>query len=158
MIILAIDPGISGALAFYNSADASCIEVLDMPILNGDVNPHAMWSFILDRHPDVAIIEQVSPMPKEGVSSVWRFASAFTTAHVVVRLMNIPVVMVPPAKWKRSMNLKGGKEGKEQARKRAIEAFPSCAQNFHLKKHHGRAEAAMLAVYAATLPTIRNNL
>jgi hypothetical protein len=54
------------------------------------------------------------------------------------------------------MNLKGGKEGKEQARERAIELFPQCATSFNLKKHHGRAEAALLAVYASTLTVTRN--
>lgn len=157
MIILAIDPGISGALAFYNTEHVRYIEVFDMPILDGNVNPHEIMACIKhNKKPDVAIIEQVSPMPKEGVSSVWRFASAFTTAHVVVRMMNIPLIMVSPAKWKRAANLKGGKEGKEQARNRVIEMFPEHALSFNLKKHHGRAEAAMLAVYASTLPTVRN--
>jgi len=157
MIILAIDPGITGALAFYNTAETRFIEVFDMPILNGNVNPHQLWAMILVRKPHIAIIEQVSPMPKEGVSSVWRFASAYTTAHTVVKLMDIPLFLVSPAKWKRAMNLKGGKEGKEQARERAIETFPSYAPSFSLKKHHGRAEASLLAVYASTLPTIKNH-
>jgi hypothetical protein len=155
MIILAIDPGISGALAFYDTSTKD-LDVMDMPVLDGDVNPHEIRAHILNFYPHIAIIEQVSPMPKEGVHSVWRFSAAFTTACVVMKIMNIPLILVPPTKWKRAMNLKGGKEGKEQARERAIETFPIFAGRFNLKKHHGRAEAAMLAVYASTLPTVRN--
>jgi len=157
MIILAIDPGITGALAFYNTDYRAEVQVYDMPVLDGDVSPHGLKEHILNLYPHVAIIEHVSPMPKEGVRSVWRFSAAFTTACVVIKMMNVPLILVSPAKWKRAMNLKGGKEGKEQARERVIETFPACSRFFNLKKHHGRAEAALLALYASQLPTIRNH-
>jgi hypothetical protein len=156
MIICAIDPGITGALAFYDPA-AKTLIVHDMPILDGDVNPHSIVEYIRNTNPTIAIIEQVAPMPKEGVRSVWRFASAFTTVCVVVKLQRIPLMMVSPSKWKRAMNLAGGKEGKEQARERVIDAFPEYAHHFSRKKDHGRAEAMLLAVYASQLPTLRNH-
>jgi hypothetical protein len=155
MIILAIDPGITGALAFYNTEYREEVQVHDMPVLDGDVDPHELKAIMLNCYPHLAIIEHVSPMPKEGVRSVWRFSAAFTTACVVVKLMRVPLILVSPAKWKHAMFLKGGKEGKEQARERVIETFPACARFFNLKKHHGRAEAALLAVYASGLPNIR---
>ena len=148
MIILAIDPGITGAIAFYDPSNPGRVAVFDMPVLDGDVNPHALRHHIQTFKPDAAIIEHVSPMPKEGVRSVWRFASAFTTACVVVKLEHVSLTLVTPARWKKAMGLVGGKDGKEQARERAIDKFPLCAQHFNLKKHHGRAEAALLAVYA----------
>ena len=161
MIILAIDPGITGALALYESYHlmplmSQDLVVYDMPTLDGDVNASELWHMIKFAKPHVAIIEHVHPHPKEGVSSVWRFSAAFTTARVVVQLLGIPCMLVSPAKWKRGMNLKGGPEGKEQARRIAIETFPSHSQLFSRKKDHGRAEASLLAVYAASLPTIRN--
>lgn len=156
-MILAIDPGITGALAFYDLAKQTLI-VHDMPILDGDVNPHSIAEYIRNASPAVAIIEQVSPMPREGVRSVWRFASAFTTVCVVTKLQYVPLFLVPPAKWKRAMHLKGGKEGKEQVRERVIDTFPRYQDYFTRKKDHGRAEAVMLAIYASTLPTIRNLL
>jgi hypothetical protein len=156
MIILAIDPGITGAVAFYDTDQPKAIAVYDMHVLDGDVNPHGLMAAINTYQPDVAIIEHVNPMPKEGVRSVWRFSAAFTTACVVVKLANIPLVLVSPAKWKRACGLKGGKEGKEDARHRVIDLFPEYHERFSLKKNHGRAEAALLALYASTLPTIRN--
>jgi len=151
MIILAIDPGITGALAFYDPSNPSRVAVFDMPVLDGDVNPHALRHHIQTFKPDAAIIEHVSPMPKEGVRSVWRFASAFTTACVVVKLEHIPLTLVTPSRWKKAMGLAGGKDGKEQARERAIDKFPLCAQHFNLKKHHGRGEAALLCLYADSI-------
>jgi hypothetical protein len=156
MIILAIDPGITGALAFYVPGDPPGFNVHDMPVVDGDVNASDLWHIIKYVKPRVAIIEHVHPHPKEGVSSVWRFASAYTTARVVVQLLGIPAILVSPAKWKHAMKLKGGPEGKEQARRLAIETFPDHSQLFSRKKDHGRAEASLLAVYAASLPTIRN--
>lgn len=161
MIILAIDPGISGALAFLDTeraAMSALITACDMPVLDGDVNPHQLRAIIRLKMPDLAVIEHVHSHPKEGVSSVWRFASAFTVARTVVALLEIPTMLVTPAKWKKAMSVKGGPEGKEQCRRLAIEKFPADAQLlFARKKDHGRAEAALLAVYASTLPTIRNH-
>jgi hypothetical protein len=163
MIILAIDPGITGALAFYD-LNAPHLAVHDMPIVDGDVNAsqlHFMLTHLDDGQkrpkPQIAIIERVHPHPKEGVSSVWRFASAYTTARVVVQLLGIPAMLASPAKWKKALRLQGGSEGKEQARRMAIEAFPDHSQLFSRKKDHNRAEAALLAFYASTLPTIRNH-
>jgi len=158
MIILAIDPGITGALAFCHRGHMlpPDLDIHDMPIVDGDVSAHELFKIIRDGVPHVAIIENVHPHPKEGVSSVWRFSAAFTTARVVVQLLRIPMVLVTPGKWKRAMGLKGGPEGKEQSRRLAIETFPLQSQLFSRKKDHGRAEAALLAVYAASLPTIRN--
>jgi len=148
--ILAIDPGISGALAFYYNDAPERVSVYDMPLLNGDVNPHELSRLIRHNMPDLAIIEHVSPMPKEGVSSVWRFAAAYTTARVTVMLLSIPLTLVRPNVWKKALLLRSGKEGKEQSRARAISIFPECADRFARKKDHNRAEAALLAVYAAS--------
>src|SRR6187401_571342 len=97
--ILAIDPGISGAIAIYFTEAPDKVMVADMPLAGGDVNPHALRQMIESYKPDFAIIEQVSPMPKEGVSSVWRFAAAYTTARITVMLMDIPLVLVLPNIW-----------------------------------------------------------
>lgn len=157
MIILAIDPGITGAMAIFDTTQPHRIIVDDMPVLDGDVNPHEISAYINTFLPDIAVIEHVHPHPNEGVSSVWRFAAAYTTARVVVQMQNIPVMLVSPAKWKRALVIRGGALGKEQSRRKAIETFPSYANRFCRKKDHGRAEASLLAVYAASLPTIRNH-
>jgi hypothetical protein len=155
--ILAIDPGISGAAAIYDDETGS-IDCYDMPLLDGDVDPHTLTYLIRSRNPSptIAVIERVHPMPKEGVSSVWRFSAAYTTARVVVMLLQIPLILVSPATWKSRMNVKGGKEGKEQCREYAIRTFPTQQALFARKKDHGRAEAAMLAIYASRTLIHRN--
>jgi crossover junction endodeoxyribonuclease RuvC len=152
--ILAIDPGITGAVAFYEQ-DVGKMDVYDMPLLDGNVDPHELTWLIQGYKPTLAVIEKVSPRPKEGVSSVWRFAAAYTTARVVVMLLKIPCTLVSPTSWKNRMNLKGGKDGKEQSRNEAIMMFPQSVL-FKRKKDHNRAEAALLAVYASRTLIHRN--
>ena len=154
MIIVGVDPGVSGAFAFFSTDHTGHIDVYDMPILDGDVDPQDAVPDDRKVPANIAMIERSHPHPKEGVSSVWRYASAFTTAVVVIKLLEIPIIFVSPAKWKKSLSLT---KDKEQSRARAIETFPACAELFRLNKHHNRAEAAMLAFYASTLPTLRNH-
>jgi crossover junction endodeoxyribonuclease RuvC len=160
-VILGIDPGISGALAFcLDNRQIGCgiqlITTYDMPLLDGDVDAHAICQMIKIHQPDVAIIERVHPHPKEGVSSVWRFAAAFATVCTAVALSKIPLTQVSPAKWKKAMGVKGGAEGKEQCRRLVIEMLPHQREMFERKKDHGRAEAVLIARYATTLNTLRN--
>jgi len=142
-------------VAFY-TADTGKLDVYDMPLLDGNVDPHELTWLINSYRPDLAVIEKVHPMPKEGVSGVWRFSAAYTTARVVVMLLKIPCQLVSPAAWKARMGLKGGSVGKEQCRNEAIMTFPGQIERFSRKKDHGRAEAALLAVYASRTLIHRN--
>jgi Holliday junction resolvasome RuvABC endonuclease subunit len=146
--ILAIDPGLTGALAFIVLPDTSRVAVYDMPVVNGEVNARELRDLIAKFKPDAAIIEQVGPMPRDGVRQAWRFSSAYTTANVVCFMMGIPTSRVTPATWKKDMKVKGGHAGKEQCRALALRMFPECAASFSRKKDQGRAEAALLAFHA----------
>lgn len=68
MIVLAVDPGTTGALAFYKpNYQPQHLVVHDMPVVDGDVNASALWHMIKYIDPQVAIIEHVHSHPKEGV-------------------------------------------------------------------------------------------
>lgn len=119
--ILAIDPGITGALAFYLPDFPDRVSALDMPLVDGEVNAHALRDMIETYKPTCAVIEQVGPMPRDGVRQAWRFSAAYTTARVVVALLGIPMTLVVPGRWKKAMNVKGGPDGKEQCRAKALQ-------------------------------------
>jgi crossover junction endodeoxyribonuclease RuvC len=95
--------------------------------------------------PELAVIELVHAMPKQGVSSVWNFGVAFGMARGVISGAFIPTHLVSPTKWKKHFGLDSDKE---KARALAISKWPECA-HFNRKKDHGRAEAALLALYGA---------
>ena len=85
-------------------------------------------------------------MPKQGVSSTFKFGKAYGVVIGVVAALKIPVHFVAPSVWKRHFGLSADKE---EARARALQYWPERAELFARKKDHGRAEAALLARYAA---------
>ena len=96
--------------------------------------------------PSVAIVESVSAMPGQGVSSTFKFGAAYGTVRGVIAALEIPVHLVTPGKWKKHFRLSADKE---QARALALRLFPASSQHFERKKDHGRAEAALIARYGA---------
>jgi crossover junction endodeoxyribonuclease RuvC len=143
--ILGIDPGLSGALGFYFPAVGRvCVE--DTPLANGEVNAPVLAKRILDFSPSMVVLEHVHSMPKQGVSSTFKFGMSFGEVRGVVGALGIPLYLVSPRKWKSHYHLTADKE---EARAKAIQLFPQNADRMNRKKHHGRAEAALLAKYGA---------
>lgn len=147
MIILAIDPGLTGALAVISTLQPNHVAVYDMPVVDGGINHGQLHNMIKTWTPDIAYIERVSAMPRDGVVSAFKFGCSFTSACVVVNLLNISTRLVTPASWKKAMKVAGGPAGKEECRKMAIDMFPANREHFARIKDHNRAEAALLAVY-----------
>jgi hypothetical protein len=142
--ILGIDPGISGAVAFYFTEAPSRIVVEDVPVVAGEINARLLADRIKNFGPSIAIIERVSAMPKQGVVSMFNFGVSFGQVRGVVSALEIPLHYVTPAKWKKHFRLASDKE---EARELAIRMFSPCAASFARKKDHGRAEAALIARY-----------
>lgn len=148
--ILAIDPGLTGAVAFYFPSEPSRVAVFDMPTVGTEVDPHALARQVQALRPSMAAIELVGPMPTDSRSSAFKFGGAYMTARTVVTSqLAIPTHLVTPQTWKRHYRLVGGAEGKEAARALALRLFPASAEHFARKKDHGRAEAALLARFAS---------
>lgn len=144
--ILGIDPGLSGALAFHYMDAADLVAVEDMPLADGSISSALLASIIKRHAPTIAMIEAVSAMPGQGVTSMFNFGKAFGTTIGVVSALNIPLHFATPQKWKKHYRLSSDKE---ECRARALQLFPACAASFARKKDHGRAEAALIAKFAA---------
>jgi hypothetical protein len=151
LVIAAIDPGLTGAVAFYMPSQPGGVAVYDMPVMGSEVNPNALRALIESHHATHAIIERVGPMPRDGVMQAWRFSATFAVAKTVVALIGLSTTLVPASAWKRAMKVQGGPIGKEQCRTMAFQRFPQNAADFARKNDAGRAEAALLAIYAADL-------
>lgn len=143
--ILGIDPGLSGAIAFYFPTEPGRITAEDLPVAGNEIDAAQLARRIAQMRPTVAIIEQVNAMPGQGLSSTFKFGQAYGTARGVVQGLGIPLHLKTPNAWKKHFHLDADKE---KARALAIRLWPS-STDFKLKKHHGRAEAALLARYAA---------
>ncbi len=123
------------------------VEVADMPVVDKFVSApllQAILSEMVCGDESFVVIEHVASMPKQGVASTFKFGMSFGVALGVVGGMDLPSTLVRPAKWKRDMGLTSDKE---RSRRLAIERWPNHADSFKLKKHDGRAEAALLALW-----------
>jgi hypothetical protein len=153
--ILAIDPGLTGAIAFYAPSAPDIITVEDMPVAAKDVDPAALARRIRQLNPNVAIVERVSAMPGQGVSSMFKFGCGYGMVQGVIAALGIEIRFVTPQSWKKHFRLSSDKE---LSRARAIQAWPA-SDRFTRKKDSGRAEAALIARFAAesglVLPTAK---
>lgn len=150
-MILGIDPGIVGGWAFVTD-DGALVGAGDLPVAGTGaqrmVSGPLLRGIIEPWGPTRAIIEDVHSMPKQGVASSFKFGRALGVAEGVLDGMGIPVSWVSPAKWKKALSLSSDKE---QSRQRAIRQWPAQASLFARKMDHGRAEAALIALYSVTL-------
>jgi crossover junction endodeoxyribonuclease RuvC len=85
-------------------------------------------------------------MPGQGVSGVFAFGKAYGIILGVIAGHSIPLTLVPPVRWKRQMGVTKSKDG---CRARASQLLPAAAHQWPLRKHDGRAEAALIALYGA---------
>lgn len=154
-MILGIDPGLGGALAFW-WPERDELDVIDMPTYAITVNKGkrrvvdlaALASTIESRYPATAVIEDVHAMPKQGVSSSFTFGRVLGNIEALIAANGIPVRFVTPVKWKRYFGLTADKDA---ARKRASELMPRHAHHWQKRSHDGRAEAALIAYYGGLI-------
>lgn len=144
-VILGVDPGASGALAFFRPDRPAEIEVYDTPLADKQVDAAELARIIRASGATEAIIERVSAMPKQGVSSTFKFGMSYGAVLAAVGVLGLPLRQETPGRWKKHFRLTADKE---QARGLAIRTWPA-SPDFRRKKDHGRAEAALLARFAA---------
>lgn len=144
--IMGIDPGISGAIAFYFPDAPGRIAVDDVPVAGGEISAPHLASMVRRYSPTMAVIEKVSAMPGQGVVSMFNFGRSYGDVRGVIGALNIPLYYVTPGVWKKYFGLSSDKD---LSRKLAIQRFPTVAEHFARKKDDGRAEAALIALYGA---------
>ncbi|SDQ99079.1 crossover junction endodeoxyribonuclease RuvC [Rhizobiales bacterium GAS113] len=144
--ICGIDPGLSGAVAFYFPAAPDRVVAEDVPVAGGKIDAVTLAKRINQLGPTMAVIELVSARPGQGVTSMFKFGQAYGVVQGVIGSLEIPVHFVTPGVWKRHFHLSADKE---MARALALRLFPACSAHFARKKDHGRAEAALVARYGA---------
>ena len=146
-LLMGVDPGISGAIAFWFPDQPDQIVVQDVPVVDGQLDPVTLARRIDQMRPTLAVVEKVHAMPKQGVSSTFKFGMAYGMVLGVIATQKIPLHLVTPARWKKAFNLSADKE---QSRALALRLWPGCDE-FGLKKSHGKAEAALIARYGVQL-------
>ncbi len=155
MLIIGIDPGISGSISFFD--DGKILDVVEMPTMiegkknKRQVNGSQIYNEIskrisnLDKKNVRVIIEQVSAMPGQGVTSMFNFGQSYGILKGICSAMQLPMYFVRPAKWKKYFNLINSE--KDASRTKAIEIFPYFSSNLSKKKDSNKADAILIASY-----------
>ena len=155
MLIIGIDPGISGSICFFQ--DGKILDVVEMPTMTEgkknkkQVNGSQIYNEIFNRIKTIdkrdirVIIEQVSAMPGQGVTSMFNFGQSFGILKGMCSAMQLPMYFVRPAKWKKYFNLINSEI--DASRTRAIEIFPYFSSQLSKKKDSNKADAILIASY-----------
>ena len=155
MLIIGIDPGLSGSICFL--IDGKILDVIEMPTMaegkknKRQVNGSQVFNEITKRTKEYqknqirVVIEQVSAMPGQGVTSMFNFGQSFGVLKGVCTAMQLPMYFVRPAKWKKYFNLINSE--KDASRTRAIEIFPSFSSSLSKKKDSNKADAILIASF-----------
>ena len=155
MLIIGIDPGISGSICFFQ--DGKIVDVVEMPTMTEgkknkkQVNGSQIVNEILEKIKELdkreikVVIEQVSAMPGQGVTSMFNFGQSFGILKGICSSMQLPMYFVRPAKWKKYFNLINSE--KDASRTRAIEIFPYFSGQLSRKKDSNKADAILIASF-----------
>ena len=153
MIVFGIDPGVSGAFSIYEHKKLK--EVIDMPTMSEgkknkkQINAAQLASEIknrVNRFDDVAVvIEHVSAMPGQGVTSMFNFGQSFGVLKGIFSAMQIPMDFVSPVKWKKFFNLIN--TNKDASRTKAIEIYPYFSSKLSKKKDANKADAILISSF-----------
>ena len=155
MLIIGIDPGIKGAICILK--DGVVINVFDMPVMpvgkknKSQVNGSQIYNEIQkvienkDKQDIKVVIEQVSAMPGQGVTSMFNFGQSYGVLKGIFSAMQIPMDFISPVKWKKHYNLINTQ--KDSSRTKAIEFFPYISSQLSRKKDANKADAILIASF-----------
>jgi crossover junction endodeoxyribonuclease RuvC len=155
MLIIGIDPGITGSICFFE--DGKIIDVVEMPNMaegkknKKQVNGAQIYYEIslrikyLKKEEIKVVIEQVSAMPGQGVTSMFNFGQSFGILKGICSAMQLSMYFVRPAKWKKYFNLINSE--KDASRTKAIEVFPYFSSQLSRKKDSNKADAILIASF-----------
>ena len=132
MLVLGVDPGVSGALALIDTAGPRFIACLDMPILRFGtltriaVDPRAVgdWvaetKFTHEAYPEAVVVEHQQPMPGDGKGNAFVLGITFGAVVSVLAGLGIPMHFTTPPQWKARADLIKREKERHLAKARQI--------------------------------------
>jgi crossover junction endodeoxyribonuclease RuvC len=150
MILMSIDPGLSGAIAVF--IDDVLIDIVDTPTheltrnnkTKRQISASALAGIFTQHRPDHVVVEKVTAMPGNGATSMFSFGRSFGLIEGIVGAYEIPATYVMPSVWTKGI---GRGLGKDASRARACELYPAHQQKFARVKDDGRADAVLIGAW-----------
>lgn len=165
MLILGIDPGLSGACALLDHNGIR--KVFDIPtmqipgvgpkaLVQRKVDARALLDILLSLCPPsdakpIVFIEQVGAMGgKNAIQTIGALIRTVGAIEAVLECLKLRIVYVRPQVWKAEYGLNDASLNATQKKTKSLEVarrlFPGCT-DIKLAKHHNRAESLLLANY-----------
>lgn len=158
-LILACDPGITGAFALFTAA-GDLLHAADMPIIrdqktawvDAEALSSALFQLIQGRE-TTAVVERVHAMPKNGCVAAFSQGATLASLLATLQIVRARIELVTPGVWKRQLGLTFTKDDGDRVRKsasldKARLLFP--AAPLDRQKDHNRAEAILLGAWYLT--------
>ena len=143
-VVLGIDPGKTGALAFLD-ADGDLLAVHDMPDATCSALGAHVRDLLVEYRPTQAFVERTQAFPGQGRTSAHDYGRDAGAVLGALGAWDIPTTLLAPSKWKVAVGLRG--KDKTASRQLAVELWPAWSASFARVKDHGRAEGALIARY-----------
>ena len=153
MIVIGIDPGITGAISILENSKV--IEVHETPTMidgkknkrqvNGAQITNIIKKWLNKDKEVIVVVEHVNAMPGQGVTSMFNFGQSFGVIKGICSALSLPIYFVRPTKWKKHFNLI--KTNKDASRTKVIEVFPEISSQLSRKKDSNKADAILIALY-----------
>lgn len=147
--VLAFDPGVDPVGVFFLGDREPIRLIEDVAVRKGGRNlPFIQPELLIKRidalptRPRICALEEVGAMPKQGVSSTFRFGYSAGLLRGVLVGLGYRVELVRPTAWRAAMRVPKGKDG---SRDRAAQLWPQAADLFARRGDHNRADAALIA-------------
>ena len=151
MIVVGIDPGLSGAIAILENNKV--LNIFDMPVMaegkknKRQLNSAQLVNIIKDSTKldaeKAVVVEQVNAMPGQGVTSMFNFGQTFGAIKGVCAALELPIFFVRPSKWKKHFELINS--SKDSSRTKVIEMYPSLSSQLAKKKDVNKSDAILIA-------------
>lgn len=150
-MVLGVDVGVTGALAWLDTTGELVIE--DMPAVEHftaaggkrrHVNPDRLIELLSSRHADRAYIEKQWGQKGDGAIQAFGLGYAYGCLQTALGAALIVREPVASMTWRRWLKVPQGKAG---GLHRARELFPAYGHYFKREKDHGRADAALIALW-----------
>lgn len=149
MIHVAVDPGLTGAIAAIDD-QAQLVLCEDLPVIRHGklawIDSNELTTLLMtarNGRPARIIVERAQAMPGQGISSTFGYGVLMGSILAACQRIAVPLDLVPAAVWKRAMGLGSDKSASLD---RARLSFP--AAELDRKRDHNRAEALLLAEYS----------
>lgn len=150
-VSIGIDPGYTGAIAIITNSNPYF--VYDMPVIKigtkTELDMVGIKSLLegYKNHETSIYLEKAQAMPGQGISSTANYIKGYGQIIGLLFGMGISFSLVHPVTWKNKMMRDMPKE-KNSSVIRCQQIYPRFSEQFlKLKKHHGRADAILIAVY-----------